>query len=583
MDSPLLRSWRPWAIPAVAMAGALALMVGRWGYAMDDPWITYRYGRNLARGLGLVFNPGERLEGYSNFIMVLGSAVLERLRLEPFGFVRLGGIVSLLAAIWVLSIGERRIVAGERAASEAPSYVRYLFPGAVASGGVWAFAGAIYLGLSPQAATWAVSGMETPYYLLMGLATWLCAARTWATATWRGGPRWGLGVGTGLLAFVSALMRVDGFIVAGGLVFFIGWEGLRGRRPRFRGPVLLAGTIFALLYVAYTAWRVSYFGDLIPNTAAAKATGPLGERLRQGGEYLLEWFWRGGGIGLLAAFWATGGMYRRWGRMRRGVEPARQNTAEGRGPDSRTDTPPPTAHLTIGEGECLVRLAFWMVVAQSALTVFVGGDWMPASRFVVPVVGLLGVLIGVGLRGWRRRGAWGWMIAWGTAAWIVIAVIRGDRSDETLQWCLRAARQHELLQPLKEIGEYVGAVAPPGSWIAANEAGLIAYYSDLSFLDMRGLVDRHIASLPGGLHEKFDAEYVLERKPRYVALGVTREKDAEGWPVHAVWPADIELIRAPGFRREYAPVRSWDRPLPWLDQPALMTLFERRGAAGSIP
>ena len=30
--------------------------------------ISMRYGRNLAEGYGLVWNPGERVEGYTNFL-----------------------------------------------------------------------------------------------------------------------------------------------------------------------------------------------------------------------------------------------------------------------------------------------------------------------------------------------------------------------------------------------------------------------------------------------------------------------------------------------------------------------------------
>src|SRR5689334_12867356 len=40
-----------------------------WG--TDDAYISYRYAQNLVAGQGLVFNPGERVEGYSNLLYVL--------------------------------------------------------------------------------------------------------------------------------------------------------------------------------------------------------------------------------------------------------------------------------------------------------------------------------------------------------------------------------------------------------------------------------------------------------------------------------------------------------------------------------
>jgi arabinofuranosyltransferase len=40
-------------------------------FGSDDAFISYRYAENLINGHGIVFNPGERVEGYSNFLYVL--------------------------------------------------------------------------------------------------------------------------------------------------------------------------------------------------------------------------------------------------------------------------------------------------------------------------------------------------------------------------------------------------------------------------------------------------------------------------------------------------------------------------------
>ena len=45
-------------------------------FLTDDAFISFRYARNLLEGHGLVFNPGERVEGYSNFLWVLELAAL---------------------------------------------------------------------------------------------------------------------------------------------------------------------------------------------------------------------------------------------------------------------------------------------------------------------------------------------------------------------------------------------------------------------------------------------------------------------------------------------------------------------------
>src|SRR4051794_35154349 len=38
---------------------------------VDDAYISFRYARNLADGFGLVFNPGEQVEGFSNLLWTL--------------------------------------------------------------------------------------------------------------------------------------------------------------------------------------------------------------------------------------------------------------------------------------------------------------------------------------------------------------------------------------------------------------------------------------------------------------------------------------------------------------------------------
>jgi hypothetical protein len=73
-----------------------------WG--LDDAYISYRYAENLMRGEGLVFNHGERVEGYSNFLYVLSVApafwVTDRDGVYFFSV--LLNIICALGALWLL-------------------------------------------------------------------------------------------------------------------------------------------------------------------------------------------------------------------------------------------------------------------------------------------------------------------------------------------------------------------------------------------------------------------------------------------------------------------------------------------------
>jgi len=64
--------------PRWLAAGALLLVAALFAYGVhhhyflgDDCFISFRYARHLVDGEGLVWNPGERVEGYTNFLWVL--------------------------------------------------------------------------------------------------------------------------------------------------------------------------------------------------------------------------------------------------------------------------------------------------------------------------------------------------------------------------------------------------------------------------------------------------------------------------------------------------------------------------------
>src|SRR5690242_18166607 len=59
-----------WAMLAIAALAGTALVVER-ASVFDDAFISFRYVRNLLDGHGLVWNVGERVEGYTNFLWVM--------------------------------------------------------------------------------------------------------------------------------------------------------------------------------------------------------------------------------------------------------------------------------------------------------------------------------------------------------------------------------------------------------------------------------------------------------------------------------------------------------------------------------
>ncbi len=75
---PARRSPGHAGLALLGLASAIFLLIA-WLYrnfTLDDPFITFRYAKHLLHGHGPVYNPGERVEGFSNPLWVLVSAAL---------------------------------------------------------------------------------------------------------------------------------------------------------------------------------------------------------------------------------------------------------------------------------------------------------------------------------------------------------------------------------------------------------------------------------------------------------------------------------------------------------------------------
>lgn len=120
----------------------------------DDAYITFRYAANLARGFGLVFNPGERVLGTTSplftFILAAGGRLLGTRYIEEIAVA-----VGILACLGTLVLCERTFtIAGVHPA------VKWTFLTVVA--------------FLPSFISNSTSGMETPVVLfLMVLSLYL--------------------------------------------------------------------------------------------------------------------------------------------------------------------------------------------------------------------------------------------------------------------------------------------------------------------------------------------------------------------------------------------------------------------------
>ncbi len=235
-------------LPWLALLGWLASV--SW-FLTDDAFISFRYVRNLLEGHGLVFNAGERVEGYSNFLWVLELAAV-------WGLL---GIRPEHAAPWLSVI----FTAGTIAALlwwtlRAPS-LRYR--------GLTAW---MALGLVCSSATFAVwtsgGGLETRQFTFCIVLAVVCLA------LYRG-QRWGL-LAASLSLAAAALTRPEGPLIA---VLCFGWFVIQrmidaGRiRVDWRELAYLVAP-FVLIVGAHFLFRYAYYGEWLPNTYYAKHVRP---------------------------------------------------------------------------------------------------------------------------------------------------------------------------------------------------------------------------------------------------------------------------------------------------------------------
>jgi hypothetical protein len=439
-------------------AGGLVAHMWRFKFVTDDAFISFVYARNLARHGELVFNLGERVEGYTNFLWTLFLAGWMKIGWRPesssifWGTAfAIGTMVTCLWASWR--------VWGD----EAPS--------------PWDALPALVLAAVPGYACWSSGGLETQmftFFTTLGMARYLVAGPT---------------LGTGLAFGLAALTRPEGLLFFALTMLHRSIEVVATERRAIpqRSEILCVAACLALV-VPHLLWRHHYYGWWLPNTFYIKSSGGSGTWAR--GLYYLRRFaeaflvpaflvppllslWRGGrarlgrlyGYALLVAvaFYAyvasVGGDFMGLFRFALPALPLLVLAA------------------SLGLRACMPRAA-------------------PAAATVATLLALY-----VGYAGHVDRAA------------LAIGSDNGIDSPGYLRW---------YTEDRAAIGRWFAQYAQPDDYAAVGGAGAQVYYSGIPSLDCFGLSDEYIAhrvpavsNRPG--HEKYaPLDYQLARRPTII-------------------------------------------------------------------
>jgi hypothetical protein len=463
-------------------------------FLSDDALISLRYARRLLDGHGLTWTDGPRVEGYSNLLWVLLTAMPGFAGVDLIAAARALGIAGMLLALGA--------VAGWYGTRGTPRVG--WFPATV---GQW------FLAAGAPIAVWAIGGLEAPlvaallaFAIPLGFAV-LDAVdpprRTVAT----------LSMVLGLLC----LTRPDGpiFSAAAAAALLI-----------MRRSVALAARVLimpALLSAAQLAFRLAYYGELVPNTALVKIA-PTTAR------WIFGWEYVAGGVAALAPFsWmAIASMIVLLG-------PAR---TRGRA-------------LFLGAP----------AVAWTAYLVFIGGDIFPAYRHFVPLMVIFAFALAEGAREIAERLAARPLYLYAVVLVIVALFPTYAQRQNTDKHSVRAIRERWEWQG-KEVALLLKrAFERQRPLLAVTAAGCLPYWSELPSLDMLGLNDYYLPRHPpadmgtGFLgHELGDAAYVLDREPDMIVFTV-------GSPPE--FRVGQQLAANPDFEERYIPVTIRTRPLEY--------------------
>ncbi len=242
-----------WVVPIAGGLLFFALWLAYRDFWLDDAFITFRYAKNWADGLGPVFNPGEAVEGYTTFSWTLLVAV-------AFALLS-GGAALMLVKFSGLCLGLFVL------------WRSYTFPGPDphpgANGALRRRPLMLLLAANPVFVANCGDGMETPLFMALLME---CARASLVPPSRRSGALAGVLAAACIWTRPEALPLLLGLPAV--LLFF------------HRGAAFVWVRAFALTalppVLGHIAWRLWYYGAPLPNTFYAKATGDILARLAKG-------------------------------------------------------------------------------------------------------------------------------------------------------------------------------------------------------------------------------------------------------------------------------------------------------------
>ncbi len=497
-------------LAAIGLGAFCVQCVDYFGFTVDDVFISIRYAENVLRGYGYVYNAGEYVEGFSNwlwinFLILAGYAGGEPARMYP-AMAWIAKWASTGFACLNLYLIHR--LGGEFLPADSPRILRAV-PFLLA-----ATSGAFVL--------WGVAGMETQmcatFYLLALLASVAILRRAGAAQRSPGG----LHLLAGLAWSGALLTRPEAVLHAAVASLFLTATLERAERLRHFVYAILPA---ALVFGGFLIWRYATYHAFLPNPFFSKV-------YFTSAQLLLAVKYALGGIAFLsgpALLFMAAGFF-----GRKEYRPAR-------------------------------RLMLLMLACTLLFVFMSGGDWMPLYRFFIPVFGVIAALAADGLARVSEliRNRDFAATASPAAVLLLILLLAGGRVSMDRFFIRSVAPDltsgfHRFgrlsLPEHADVAEWLAARTARPILVATGEAGLIGWRNmNMRLIDCNGLMDLRIARERRALHP-FPSDYVLDRHPDFVILPANRPSEEAVGETESRMSYVRALQKSERFARSYFPV-----------------------------
>jgi hypothetical protein len=353
---------------------------------------------------------------------------------------------------------------------------------------------------------WSLSGLETVLFSLLLFLSAILSLKCLKSNNIN------LSSLNGFLQALTFLLRPEGILIIIITSFFLlikqSWKKL----------VFFSGSIL-LIVIPYLIWQLTYYGSIIPNSIIAKTLGVPKSYGLNGIFYLLNFIIEPPFIFIFVIL------------------------------------------ISLFQIKKL-KINFYSLYTISligsflALICYVGGDHMPAYRFLVPLIPLIAILIHQLLPFIKVNKKYEYLI-------IIIFLI-----SILSQPYFKKLNPTIPDYPVKLgsfIAEHIKGKWKPETLIAANPAGTIPFLANqYKYIDMLGLNDKVIAKrkiskitlekqkMPG--HTKGDGAYVLDRNPDIIIAGPVNGSDPR---IDPWWLSDYEMAKDPRFEKNYVKKREF--------------------------